>query len=128
MHSYFYATITQISVFKFFVSAWVICEGAVSLWVSLSIIDQYLISNVIKKTKTMIISIKLTRKYKLCNLTQNILLSFFSTVTAVNLFSREPTDKGKNIVRFRLKHFVEHWIGVGSNSPFKWTYFWDMMK
>lgn len=74
----------------------------------LSITDQYLISNLIKKTKTTIISIKLTRKHKLCNLTQNILLSFLSTDTALNLFSGEPTDQEKNIVRSGLKHFIEH--------------------
>ena len=71
----------------------------------LNVIDQYIISRLIKKNvKTMVKSTMLTLEKKLCNLTQNTVLPFTSTDTVLNLSSSKLTDEEMNILIYGLKY------------------------
>ena len=74
----------------------------------LNVIDQYIISSVIKKNvKAMVKSTILTHEKKLRNLTQNTVLPCTSTDTVFNLSSSKLTDEEMNILRYGLKHSIE---------------------
>ena len=74
----------------------------------LDVIDQYIISNLIKKNiKAKVKSTILTHEKKLRNLTQNTALPFISTDTVFNLSSSKLTNEEMNILRYGLKDSIE---------------------
>ena len=74
----------------------------------LNVIDQYIISSLIKKNvKAMVKSPILTNEKNLGNLTQNTVLPITSTDTVLNLSSSKLTDEEMNMLRYGLKHSIQ---------------------
>ena len=74
----------------------------------LSVIDQYIISSLIKKNVNAMVKLTvLTHEKKLCNLTQNTELPFTLTDTVLHLSSSKLTDEEMNMFRYGLQHSIE---------------------